>query len=61
MELTNKELRIIRSALTDTLDVLGLEKEDMDNVAESLEVAVKIYEEDILALIEKISIRLGGI
>lgn len=61
MDFTNKELMTIRAALTDSLVVLNMEKEDMEDMADSIEIAIKNYEEYVWDLIEKISIRLGGI
>jgi len=61
MDFTNKELKIIRAALTDSLVVINMEKEDMEDMASSIEVAITNYEEEVWTLIEKISTCLGGI
>lgn len=61
MEFTNKELKVIRSALTDSLIVLQMEQDDLNEPIDSLILALANYEEEVWALIEKISIRLGGI
>ena len=61
MEFTKDELKIIRSALTDSIMMLKMEREDLETSTDSIEIALENHENAVWRLIEKISTRLGGI
>lgn len=64
MDFTNRELRIIRSALTDSLELIDMGVDDLkenDAESETILLATKLHEETMLALIEKISDALEAI